>query len=301
MAAEGLDTQTQQLWDRHWRVYAQRCSEFEGGYLCSPTYDRRYPSSAGMTVRQAEAELSKKVKVGGGGVVVTKTVKMPIGEAEAMARPIPKLSVGQYGFLASVEVAEVLGPTSMVVEDLYLIDPAALREEYRADRDKARHADDTDAAGAALEYVYRHRDALVKRQKDKRHRRVVLRLEGYSTDGLFAGDRWSGPMGEGLRVLIVKPENYGNKKRSRQRLVGLSLKDIRWGLSEAAFIEMLGSRGMDPEGFIALIMEKMAEDDPKTAKSRVFNSLLPTLDKPDEPAEDSSPDVTRGSEGVDAG
>ena len=278
LAAEGLDARTRPLWERHWRMYAQHCAEFQGEFLCCPLYDRRYPSSAGMTVRQAEAQLSEKVWVGGGGIIVTKTVKLPIAEAKAMALPIPRIAVGQYGYLASVEVDEVLGPTSMQVEDLYLIDPVSLRKDYRADRAKASHAEDTDAASAALAYVYTHRDALVERQKDKRHRKIVLRLEGFSTDGLIAGERWSGPKGQGVAVLIVKPEVYGSKRRPRQRLVAVSVEGIRWGLDENAFVRLLKARGMDPASFVERVMEKMAKDDPDTARAYVFNSLLPKLD-----------------------
>ncbi len=281
-AAEGLDPQTNQIWERHWRVYAQRCAEFEGEYLCAPEFDKRYPSSTGITVRQAEAELSEKVRVGGGGVVVTKTVKLPAAEAQAMALPIPKIKVGEYGFLASAEIDEVLGPRSMVVEDLYLIDPATYRRDYRADRAKARAAEDSDAAEVALAYVYTHRDALVERQKDKRHKNIVLRLEGYPTDGLNPGDRWAGPKGQGFPVLIVRAEYYGKQRRQKQRVVAVAVDDIRWGLQEDAFIRLLEARGLTPSAFVDLIMERMAEDDPKTAQKRVFASLLPKLEDPDQ-------------------
>ncbi len=276
-AVEGLDPQTQQLWDRHWRVFAQKCAEFEGEYLCSPKYDRRYPSSTGMTLRQAEAKLSEKIRVGGSGIVMTKTVRMPVAEARAMVFPIPKMKVGEYGLLASVEVDEVLSPRSMLVTDVFLIDPVVMRRDYRADRAKARQAQDSKAAEASLAYVYTRRDAVLARQKDKKHRKIVLRLEGFSTDGLSEGERWTGPRGEGLAVLLVRPEVYGSKRRVRQRLVAVSVKKVRWGLDEAGFIKLLESRGLDPRGFVELVMEKMAEDDPKVAKQRVFNSLLPGL------------------------
>jgi hypothetical protein len=289
--AQGLDRQTRQLWERHWRVYAQRCAQFEGGFMCSPSYDKRYPSSTGMSVRQASAELSQKIKVGGGGVVVTKTVKMPIAEAEAMAKPIPKISVGQYGYLASVEVVEILGPKSMMVKSLYLYDPVVLRRDYKADRAKAGKADDRDAAETELEHIYTHRHALAERHKDNKHRKIVLRLDGFSTSGLADGDRWAGPKGEGFSLLIVKPETYGSTRRSKQRLVAISLKGIRWGLDESAFIELIDSRGLDPQRFVDLVMERMAEDDPKAAKASVFNSLLLALDKPPQPDESDEPDA----------
>ena len=182
--AKATAQDVQRLWERHWRVYAQRCAQFEDEFICAPGFDKRYPSSAGVTVRQVEAKLSEKIKVGGHGVVMTKTVRPPIAEAQAVALPIPKIKIGEYGFLASAEVVEVLGPKSMVVEDLYLIDPAVYKKDYRADRAKARQAEDSDAAEASLAYIYTHRDALIERQKDKRHKRIVLRLEGYPTQGL---------------------------------------------------------------------------------------------------------------------
>lgn len=285
VAAEGLDERTRPLWERHWRVYAQRCAQFEDGFLCCPAYERRYPSSAGMTVRQAEVKLSQKVKVRGGGLVVTRTVKMPIGEAEAVALPIRKLSVGEYGFLASVEVDKVLGPKSMVVKNLYLIDPIRLRRDYRDDRARAGRADDRGASESELERMYTRRNALVERQKQKRHRAVVLRLEGFSTDGLTRGDRWGGPDGEGIQVVIVKPETYGSERRPKQRLVAVSFSAVRWGLDERGFVRLLSGRGLDPLGFVGLVMQKMAENDPQTATGRVFLSLLPTLKGPTQEAD----------------
>ncbi len=288
-SAEGLDRQTRQLWERHWRVYAQQCAVFEEGFLCCPAYNKRYPSSTGMTVRQASNELSERIKVGGGGIVVHKTVKLPIEEAEAMSKPIPKISAGQYGYLTSAQVVEVLGPKSMMVKNLYLYDPIALRRDFKADRAKAKKADDKDAAEADLEHIYKRRQALAERHKDRKHRKIVLRLEGFSTAGLVAEDRWAGPRGEGFAVLIVKPETYGSKRRSRQRLVAVSIKDIRWGLDEDTFIKLLDSRGLDPQSFIEMLMEMMAQDNPKAAKGRVFSALLLEKQEPDEPDESDEP------------
>jgi len=289
-AVEGLDSRTRLLWQRHWRVYAQRCARFEGDFLCCPLYDRRYPSSAGTTVRQAGEKLSVRTKASGAGIVVPKTVRMPDAEAEAMARPIPKMAAGQYGYLASVRVDEVLGPTSMQVKDLYLIDPVKVRKDYRADRAKARRARDTDAAEAELEYVYRYRNKLIERQKDKRYRTMVMRLEGFSTDGLTAGERWAGPGGKGLQVLIVGPELYGSKRRTRQRLVAVSLKTIRLGLDESAFIQLLKARGLNPRRFVERVMEKMAKDDPDAARASVFNALLSARDAPGDSDGPKKPD-----------
>ncbi len=273
-AAEGLDAQTRALWERHWRVYAQKCAEFEGGFVCVPAYDRRFPSSAGLTVRQAEAELAEKVKVRKANMVYTRTIKMPIGEAEAMANPIPKLAIGEYGYLASVEVVEVLGPTSVMVKDVLLIDTAKLNRDYRADRDRARQADDSDEADDVLEHLYEQRYALVEKQKQKAYTRAVLRIEGYMAQGLTEGERWAGPKGEGIQVVIVGQESYGPDRRPKQRLVAVAPDKVRLGLDEAGFIRLLETRGLAPASFVKRVMDTMAEHDPEEAEKLVFASLL---------------------------
>lgn len=273
----GLNADQYRLWERHWRLYAQRCAVFENDYLCCPGYDRRYPSGLGMTVRQAEAELSEKIKVRGGGMVVTKTLKMPVAEAQALANPLPKLAVGQYGFLASVQIKEVLGPTSMLVKNLELIDRSRLRQDYRDDRDKARRALDSDAAQAELQRVYKHRDELAERQKLKPYR-ALMRLEGFETEGLTQGARWLGPGGEGLQIVIAKQETYGPKRRPRHRLVAVSLSAVRWGLDEPGFVRLLELRSLDRAGFVQRVLDKMAKHDPQTAQQRVFMALLPALE-----------------------
>lgn len=295
-AAEGLDAQTQQLWERHWRVYAQKCAEFEGGFICCPAYDRRYPSSAGMTVRQAEAELAEKVKVRKANLVYTKTVKMPVGEAEAMANPIPKLAIGEYGYLASVEVVEVLGPTSVLVKDVALIDTAKLNRDYRADRERARQADDSDAADDLLEHMYEQRYALAEKQKQKAYQRAVMRIDGYMVQGLTVGERWEGPKGEGFQVMIVSREDYGNERRPKQRLVAVSPEKIRLGLDEAGFIRFLASRGLEPASFVKRVMDTMAENRPDDAETIVFASLLTPLPEADETesADQPSDDTGQG-------
>lgn len=296
-AAEGLDAQTNALWERHWRVYAQKCAEFEGGFICCPAYERRYPSSAGMTVRQAEAELAEKVKVRKANMVYTRTIKMPIGEAEAMVNPIPKLAIGEYGYLASVEVVEVLGPASVLVKDVALIDTAKLNRDYRADRERVRQADDSDAADEVLEHIYGQRYALVEKQKQKAYTRAVLRIEGYMAQGLTGGERWEGPKDGGVQVVIVGQEDYGNERRPKQRLVAVSPEKIRLGLDEAGFIRLLETRGLEPASFVKRVMDTMAENNPEDAGKIVFASLLTPLPVDDETeSADQASDDTGGGE-----
>jgi len=278
-AAEDLSEQERALWERHWRSYAKQCAEFEVGFLVCPRYDKRYPSSAGMTVRQAEAELSQKVRVRGGGVVVTKTLTKPVEEAKAMALTIPKLKIGEYGYLASVEVDEVLGEKSMLVEDIYLIDPAKMREDFREDRKKVKKVEeangdeDIEDAEEQLDERYKYRRAVLDRQKEKRHHTVKIRLEGFSTAGLAKRDRWAGPDGEGIWVVIARDETYGRERRPRHRLVAVSLDKFKWRLTEEAFVRLLAERGLDRARLVGLIQERMAERKPAEARVQVLHAI----------------------------
>lgn len=225
-------------------------------------------------MRQAEAELAEKVKVRKANMVYTKTIKMPVGEAEAMANPIPKLAIGEYGYLSSVEVVEVLGPTSVMVKGAALIDPAKLNRDYRADRERARQIDDADAADDMLEHMYEQRYALMEKQKQKGFARAVLRIDGYLAQGLTEGERWEGPKGEGIHIMVVGQEDYGNERRPKQRLVAVSPDKVRLGLDEAGFIRLLATRGLEPASFVKRVMDTMAEHRPDDAEQLVFASLL---------------------------
>ncbi len=283
-AKHGLDAETYQLWERHWRDYAQHCARFEDEFLCCPAYNKRYPSSAGMSLRDARQELSRKVKVRSAGMVRTKTIQMPLAEAEAMVNPIPRLAPGQYGYLHSVEVEEVLDATSLTIEEPLLIDAKTLAIEYKADRARARQADDSDTASDELEHRYARRMDLIDRQKHRAFSQAELRLVGFSTRGLAEGQRWTGPRDEGLRILVVKAEYDGSERRPRKRLVAAAVDQIRWGLSETDFITLLEARGLDPAGFVSLIQEEMKEHDKETAQLAVFDVLLPP--EPEKPGDE---------------
>lgn len=293
----GLDADAYRLWERHWRDYAQRCAIFEDEYLCCPNYNKRYPSSAGMTLREARQALSQKVKVRSGNMVSTKTIHMPVEEAEAMIKPIPRLTPGQYGYLSSAKVDEVLDATSVVIEDVQLIDSKALALDYKADRANAKQADDSKEAIDILDHHYARRMDLADRQKHKSFKQAMIRLEGVSTRGLAEGQRWDGPRKDGLHILIVRSEYYASGRRPRKRLVAVAVDQVRWGLDEMGFVAMLKQRGLDPAGFVALVMAQMKELDPETAKLAVFDALLPP--EPEKPDKDRRKDEDETTEDDD--
>ena len=296
-AQEALTPTERALWDRHWRSYAMRCAEFEGDYLICPTYNRRYPSESGITVRQAEEELARQVRVGGAGVTYTKTFKQPIEEAQAMALPIRTLKVGTYGVLASVLIEEIIDDNSAIVEKVYLLDADEVRRAYREDRKRVREVPDNqrEQAEQLLEERYEQRRKVLEEHEDREHRKAVMRLVGFDVVMLEEGERWKGPKEEGLHVVIVKQEAYGSERRPKHRLVAVALDEVRWGLSEQAFVEMIEQRGLDRAGFVALIQQAMAERDAQQGQRYILENLLKrnpaTKDETDTQEQDAGQDT----------
>lgn len=137
-AADPPDPPTHALWQHHYRRYKNLSLRLEGGYVGCPTYSQRYPSSAGLTVNEAATSLTRDVTVGDGALMRILTLKQPRAEAEAMARPIPNLEVGEYCHVLSVEIERIVGDDPMVVSRLHLINADALNRSYRSDRDRLR-------------------------------------------------------------------------------------------------------------------------------------------------------------------
>jgi hypothetical protein len=273
----GMTPATYDDWRRNHGRFARAClPDGEGGYHVLPMYHRRYPSSVGMTVRGAKTELTRRVKehmFGDGPLVQTRIIKPPDAEAEALAMPLPALEVGQYGYVHSVEVEEVLGPESMVVEDVWLIDEDAVEEAKRADE---RRAGNDDRAEAVIEAMYAQREALIERQDEREFRRAELKLTGFKTAGAVAGERWAGPDGEGLQIAVVGYETYGSERRPEHRLLARPASDFGEGISETQFIELLEQRGLTPTQFVELIMqEHRGMLDREQADRAVFVHLLP--------------------------
>jgi len=279
LAAErfGRDPATYGDWRRtHGRLARACLPDGEGGYHVLPMYDRRYPSSAGMTVRAAKAELTRRVKekmFGEGPLVQTRIITPPDAEAEALAMPLPALEVGQYGYVHSVEVEAILGPESMVVEDIRLIDEDAVEDAKRADE---RRAGRDDRAEAMVEAMYAQREALIERQDERDFRRAEVKLTGFDTAGAVEGERWAGPEGQGLQIAVVGYETYGSERRPKHRLVARPASDFGEGISETQFVELLEQRGLTPTQFVERIMQAHRQTLDRDAADRaVFAHLLP--------------------------
>ncbi len=273
----GMDPATYDNWRRnHGRFARAVLADNAGGYFVLPMYDRRYPSSTAKTVSAARAELTRRVKesmYGSGSMVHTRIIQPPQAEAEALAMMLPALEVGQYGYIHSAEVVEVLGPDEMIVEDIWLIDERAMDEARRADERRAKDADNT---REVIDAMYEQREALADRQDERDFRRATVRLKGFHTAGTMRGQRWLGPDEKGLQIAVVGKEAYGPERRPKFRLLAMPPDAFGEGVSETQFIELLEQRGLTPTQFVELIMEQhRATLDRAAADRAVFTRLLP--------------------------
>jgi len=121
------------LWRLHYRLYAMRFTKIDDEYVSCATYDRRYPSSRGVTTSQLIAQATQERRVSGGGISRVVKIEPDKDDAELAAESIMDLEPGQYGTILSAKVDAVLGPQKMVVSDIWLVDTKEIAAQKKAD------------------------------------------------------------------------------------------------------------------------------------------------------------------------
>jgi len=198
-------------------------------------------------------------------------------ECEALAMSLRAMAVGEYGYLRSVEIVEILGPNDMIVEEAKLIDADALDKAEDADRDRLeREGYDRNAIDAYIGVTYAQRRALEERQDD-RDFDEPFHLSGYATEGLKKKQRWFGPDDKGIHIALVGYEAYGeSRRRQGHRMVAIDPAVVGLGVDEATFVAFLAQRGMTPPRFVELLHDELtAARERDDADRAVFAKLLP--------------------------
>lgn len=290
-----IDSRLRRAWSGNWREFARYCAPFESGYIAVPDFDRRTPSSRGLTEREAIEDLTQTYSETTGIIRQSRSWTPPREEAEAYANAIPDMDLGTYGYVHSVEVVEILGPEQMLVKNIWLIDSDALEREYNREMARGRDSDDRNYR-AKVQASFAQRLAVNERQDEDAYEQTC-RLVGYSTRGLRPGARFTGPDDEGFQIAVaswdlppVEEEAEGEdppRRPSRQSrnepdpmLVLIDPAPVlRRTATEEQFIELLDQRGMKIVEFIELVRE-LREDDRETTDELVFNELFP--DGPDD-------------------
>lgn len=272
-------------YESNWRKYARYACEIDGGYGFFPNYDRRFPSSRGITTGQAMDELKIEAEVKTGNFVRKKVRQPPREDAEAYATALPDTRIGSYGDVASAQIVQVISRDEMIIRELWLVDRDKLREAFDKDmKDMERRKGEADKE--LLRFNYGKRIELMGLQEDSDAGfDETFRLIGYDTRGLRVGERWRGPNDEGFQVGVVRwetteAEQEQESRRSRRRsndarLVLTEMEGaMRQEIDGQGFKKLLADRGLSVVDFVAMVRD-LRERDRANAEQRIHNALLP--------------------------
>lgn len=283
-----IDPRTYRAWAGNYRTLARYCAAFEGDFLVVPDYERRVPSSRGLTRSRANDELTVTWRETRGGLSQNRMREPEPEEVHAYAYLLPSVEVGTYGYLHSVEIVEILGPEEMLVREVWLVDRQALRAAYDRDSRRARESGARNFR-EQLDALYEHRQAAEEMQDDEPMFDETHRLIGYPTRGLRAGERWEGEEDEGIQVALARwelPElddgdGTGSRRRSTKdpRMLMVNPQRVmRDTLDEAGMMRLLDARGLTVAAFVEM-MREMREQfrDRDEADQRLIQVLLPPM------------------------
>ncbi len=294
------DAKISDLWRMHWPRYAARYVPLaEHDYAPCAEYDRDFPSSRKTTVDKVRQSTKVTRRTSTGFIVRDRTSRIPSDDAEAWVRSIPRLDVGEYGYILRAKVLAVLGPTEMVVEDIRLVDAGEIKERKQklarklGKRSTARGS--SRSVETQIKWAFQNRNKLLEAQNDKDFDRPV-KLVGIDTEGLTKGDRFPihrrGEDDHGVQIAIVRAERrkrssstrrtksrYSTRRRSSALLVAVSGERFRFReLEEPQFVELLEQRGYDKQQFVEMVLRQMRKDS-RGAGERVIRSLEAAREK----------------------
>jgi|GEM_PF-4184408 len=267
------DAQVNSLWPVHWPRYADRYLKLDDDLVASAHYDTRYPSSSGVTMHEVLQGAMRKMRI----QIFSNLVKdvrytIPRAEAEAVAKVIPDLALGEYGYIHSAEVVQVLGPDEMVVKDVWLIDEQSLQKQMEQSRGQSRRATRTTRT-AGNEFLRRRE--LVDRQDDSVYQQTH-RIRKFPTRGLAVGERWYGTdRGQGIQVAVVAIDESLSKSSSRSSRFRRRSKSNHFimipaqlfspqQVNEEQFLSVLTEADLGKQQFIATILEVQPSQRDKT-------------------------------------
>ena len=281
--------------------YYRYIIQMDDRYMSLPSYNQRYPSSAGITSDQASENLAKTVETRVGNMVYPKRTPLSAEEADAVALPIPALEVGAYGYIKSCVVFKVLGPNEALVKDIQLIDPEpvkALADEAKKVRNIRSDLSTSAIPGISLSTNnnqlagLEHRMKLVDRQNDAKFR-ATIKLVGFNTSSMAEGSRWYGAKAvegkhDGIWIAIVRTDvlDPSRKTQKTRVLTAVPTEKFNQPLNLEQFRAMLSKLSISEQQFVDLVVKEMKADS-DSARANVFRALdaaQAAKDGSDEPA-----------------
>lgn len=268
----------------NYRKYATLISKVDGGFAVIPKYDRRLDSSRNISTSQAMDLLKVEKEITQGNLTRKRVAYPDRADAEAFSKALPKLEVGNYGWVASAEVVKIIDRKQMIVKEVWLVDRPTVRAEYEKDRQQSARENGGEENKELLKFNYAKRIEMVEQQEDRDEGfEEQFRLVGYDTRGLRVGDRWKGLNDEGFQVAVAyweepEPDEEQESRRRRNDDPRLVLTEVetmmRKTIDEQGFKELLGERDMTVADFVELVRD-VRENDRRNAEERIINALLP--------------------------
>lgn len=319
----GLDIDARKIdrvWVREWERFAHHYLEFEGAYVCFPTYDPDRPSSQTMTLEMYLRDSAYEGRyLDSHNRERTHTVVKPIEEAQAALWLLYHPSPGDYGYIQSGFVYEILNERELVLRAVKLLNGRTLQErrnqdsmetrralrqllanqttpgEYRksmttASRSNSMQEGDrqlpnvSEFINEVVDYHFADRNAVIPFQHEEGFARRSWRVVGYNTDRIEAKARW--PQGEaeaaGLHLAIVAvDEDY---------ITAVPAVWLERELTELQFLEVIDSRGLTKSEFVEMVNQNRREHRREYVEMTLRE--IEHLDRiPDEPSE--GPDADR--------
>lgn len=269
------EARIERLWNLNWRTFAPYFIMHDGQFICVQGYDRNKPSSIGQSVSEYRSEsVWVQTYEDERGKEQTRKLTKPEEDAFAAVALLPKVEVGQYGYIHSGQVDRIIDGSTVELKDIWLVDAEAIRTEKRElveqlwgqviedirdalrDNRRNRRGDLRDRRlieNEAIDWGFEAREAAIERQRDSRFARYTWLVKGFSTDKLKADARWpsSSSREKGLQLIVVAVED--------RTVTAVPAATLREGITELQFIDYLQSRDMNKAAFIDLVNEAKRE------------------------------------------
>lgn len=302
------EARVERLWNLNWRALTAYFLEHDGEFIRVPDYDRTKPSSTGQSLSEyrSKSAWTQEYKDEHGKDQSRKLTK-PEEEAFAAVALIPEVKVGQYGYIHSGKIDEIVDDKTVELEDIWLVDAEAVREEKREMKEelwgeviedirdaiegrKKRRKNDIrgrrELESDAIDWGFEVREEAADRQRDSVFSNYTWVVQGYATGNLKEDARWPSAKAKqpGLQLIIVKVED--------RTVTAVPAATLRKGITELQFIDYLQSREMNKAAFVELITEAKREHRSDYVAHALAKLTGETADSP-APAEDAGNDEVK--------
>ena len=273
-SAESEDGESRRLravWKRHWNDFASRYAKVGDDYFSLVRYDPKYPSSSRTNAQQFQEKYTTTIKFCAHRTNYVMREMPSAVDAKIAAMVIPRLQIGEYGFIHSCVVERVLGPDDLIVREVWFVDQNQVRRDRQDELRNLQKAyqRNWEARREAIAIRFLVRDRLVQNQRESW--RVKLRLRGYDTADIVSGTRWTGPTGKGLQISLVDTDKDPHRE-GQQLFVAIAIARFKRGLNEDEFKALVLERGFTIERFAQLVQTERRKNRRK-AVARVIMVL----------------------------